>query len=206
MRLPSPRPSDCIRLANFSAGGAILSIALFASASSARSMNTAPGIWPASYSARASRPASAVNFVASTTRRSDAPSSRSSQSVETKASMLCSCCDRAEPVLPVPPRPSCCGSVFPGDGKPMPRRALFQARWRSASANAALQQKSSPSGRLAYCARLIAVVRAAGRFTTKVGWSSGKGASLTLPLAPCSRPSTNVPAFWPNASPSPSQW
>ena len=33
----------------------------------------------------------------------------------------------------------------------------------------------------------------------------GSGASLSLPLAPCSRPSTKLPAFWPNASPSPSQ-
>src|SRR5690606_767123 len=148
---PWPSPSACIRLANFSGGGAILSMALFVSASSARSMNTAPGMWPASYSARGSRPASGMNFVASTTRRSDAPSSRSSHSVDTKASMSCSCYNLRGTLLirPSAGHPAA-ALLFSGeDDQPMPPPALFQAYGRSASPVAAPQQKrdrSEPEG------------------------------------------------------------
>ena len=88
IRLPSPRPSDCIRLANFSGGGKVLGRLLFASANSSRSMNTADGIWPPSYSACALRPASGMKYVASTTRKSDAPISLANHSVLTNNSMF----------------------------------------------------------------------------------------------------------------------
>src|SRR5438045_4174715 len=51
------------------------------------STNTAPGMWAASYSARASRPEAGRNQLASSTTRSGAPSSASSHAVETRESM-----------------------------------------------------------------------------------------------------------------------
>src|SRR3546814_1677995 len=83
-------------------------------------------MWPPAYSAPAARSAPR-NFVASTTRRSDAPSSRSSQSVETKASMSCSCYDRSGTCLPVP-RPAILLwlFVFPGIVSLCPHLLFFK--------------------------------------------------------------------------------
>src|SRR5687768_5761994 len=85
--MPSPRPSDCMRLANMCSGGSMCGAGFDLSDTSSRSRKTAPGMWPASYSARASRPSPGRKAVASTTRRSGAPSSASSQSVETRDSI-----------------------------------------------------------------------------------------------------------------------
>src|SRR6056297_2655889 len=111
---------------NFSTGGAICGSSERASLISSISKNRAPGICPASYSARTSRPSAAMNMVPSRTRRSGSFIWAASQSVETRVfgSSVAICAPRVQTLSDYSltaqrARP---GTVAPGPARHLPEQ------------------------------------------------------------------------------------